>query len=292
MNFIGKGREAIALITDQGSFQENRIDSYAIDADYAPPAVVGSARLDGEALTVIANDARVNNPRFKVVYSGVIGLEEAYKMAEAVYDTIALDRDKTPSAKRPILLIVDTPGNAPGKLEEIIGMNKATVSYQLALSEARKSGHPTVALVIGRAISGAFLCHGLHAGVVLCLAEKYNTMVHVMPLTSIARIIKMPLEELRKHAVESPVFASGPVFVHRLGGINEIIEDIAQARAKIIEAINFQRRTFPAAEKNGIGPVGRMMLGIERGGRQALAQVMDKMRAETKSALSELGILT
>ncbi len=290
MNFIGKGRDAIALLADEGSFQENIVGAESFDPEYAPPAVVGTARLDGQPATVIANDARKINPRFKVVYSGVIGMEEAYKMAEAVYATIAADRARPAAEKRPILLVVDTPGNAPGKLEEIIGMNKATVSYQLALSEARKAGHPSAALVVGRGISGAFLCHGLHAGSVFSLSERYGTMVHVMPLTSIARITKIPLEELQRHVVDNPVFASGPAFVHKLGGINEIVDDMAQARPMIIQSIAAQRAAFPRGEEHGFGPVGRMRLGIERGGRPASGAVLRRMRRDTQDALAALGI--
>lgn len=72
-------------------------------------------------------------------------------MASAVYETIEADREKRPGEKRPLVLVVDTPGNAPGKVEEIFGMNKATGAYQLALAEARKCGHAVVAIVIGRA---------------------------------------------------------------------------------------------------------------------------------------------
>lgn len=75
-------------------------------------------------------------------------------------------------------------------MEEIAGMNKSTGGYQLALAEARKAGHPIVAMVIGRAISGAFLCHGLQADHILALSKDFGTMIHVMPLTSIARITK------------------------------------------------------------------------------------------------------
>lgn len=290
MNFIGKGRAAIELLVDAGSFQENIVGAASFDPAYAQPAVVGTAQLDGRPATVIANDARKSNPRFKVVYSGVIGLEEAYKMAEAVYASIEADRARPPAEKRPILLVVDTPGNAPGKLEEIIGMNKATVAYQLALSEARKAGHPSAALVVGRGISGAFLCHGLHAGSVFSLSERYGTMVHVMPLTSIARITKIPLEELQRHVVDNPVFASGPAFVHKLGGINEIVDDMAQARPMIIQAIAAQRAAFPRGEEHGFGPVGRMRLGIERGGRPAIGAVLRRMRLEAQDALQALGL--
>ena len=138
MQMIGRGRDAVAMLADEGSFQENHVGNAVMDAEFGPGAVVGTARIGGVAVTMIANDAEAVNPRFPVVYFGVIGMEEAYKMASAVYETIEADREKRPGEKRPLVLVVDTPGNAPGKVEEIFGMNKATGAYQLALAEARK----------------------------------------------------------------------------------------------------------------------------------------------------------
>ena len=159
---LGKGRKAISMILDEDSFEEGRIDGLVLP-EIGPGAVIGTGMLKRRKVTVIANDAMAANLRFPVVYAGIIGMEEAYKMALAVYSTIEADADKPLGQKRPLVLIVDTPGNGPGKVEEIFGMNKATGAYQLSLAEAREQGHPVVAMVIGRAISGAFLCHGLQA---------------------------------------------------------------------------------------------------------------------------------
>ena len=116
-NLLGQGRAAIDLLVDENSFEENALADLKLPyEDYGPGAVVGSARINGEICTVIANDAMTFNPRFPVVYAGVIGLEEGYKMALAVYRTLAMDKDKPVGEKRPLVLIVDTPGNGPGKL--------------------------------------------------------------------------------------------------------------------------------------------------------------------------------
>ena len=136
-SMIGHGRDAISMIVDPGSFAENWVGAAQMPEGYGPGAVVGTASLNGRPVTILANDAQAVNPRFPVVYFGVIGMEEAYKMASAVYESILADRDKPVGEKRPLLLIVDTPGNGPGKVEEIFGMNKATGAYQLALAEAR-----------------------------------------------------------------------------------------------------------------------------------------------------------
>ena len=279
-SLIGKGREAVNLILDEGSFTENIIGGYHQDPELGPGAVIGTGKLMGRDVTVISNDAKVRNPRFPVVMAGVIGLEEAYKMAIAVYKTIEEDMGKHAGKKRPLVLIVDSPGNSPGKTEEIIGMCKATGAYQLALTEARQHGHPVIAMIIGRAISGAFLCHGLQADRILALSKKYGTMIHVMPLSSIARITKRDIETLEELSKSNPVFASGADFFYELGGVEEIIDDAANMRVAINRHIDDVYAINAAGKSELNGPWGRGALGGERGGRKTRGQVIDLMREE------------
>lgn len=277
---IGRGRDAIEMIFDAGSVQENVIENYQIDEEIGPGAVVGTAQIDEQAVTFIANDAQAINPRFNVVYFGVIGLEEAYKMALTVYHTMEADKDKPLEEKRPIVLIVDTPGNGPGKVEEIIGMNKATGGYQLALAEARKAGHPIVAMVIGRAISGAFLCHGLQADHILSLDKDFGTMIHVMPITSISRITKIDIERLEELSKGNPVFAAGVEFFYRLGGVEEKVEQVEDMKTVIKKHIVEVRELKKAGQFEKLGPWGRGLLGDERGGRTSRKLVMDLMDSQ------------
>ena len=279
-SMIGRGREAIEMIVDPGSLQENVIGDFKIDAESGPGAVVGTVMLKGEPATVIANDAEEFNPRFPVVFAGVIGLEEGYKMALAVYYTIETDQKKPLAEKRPIILIVDTPGNGPGKIEEIMGMNKSTGAYQLALAEARKAGHPIVAIVIGRAISGAFLCHGLQADHILSLSKEFGTMIHVMPLTSISRITKLDIEVLEELSTQNPVFAAGVNFFYKLGGVNEVVETVEGMREAMQRHVQEVRQTKVAGQQQKLGPWGRGELGAERGGRKTRAMAIAKMQAE------------
>ena len=283
-SLVGKGREAIPLIIDPDSWVENLAGDTKLDPDFGPGAVVGTAKINGKTVTVLANDAQAVNPRFPVVYFGVIGMEEAYKMALAVYGTMEADRGKPVKEKRPILLLVDTPGNGPGKVEEIFGMNKATGAYQLALAEARKSGHPIVAMVIGRAISGAFLCHGLQADQILALPRKYGTMIHVMPLTSISRITKLDVERLEVLAESNPVFAAGAEFFYRLGGVEELVESPEDMRQAIIRHMEEIYRKKISGKEEELGPWGRGRLGELREGRTARGKVLQKMEEEFSQA--------
>lgn len=287
-SLVGKGREAIDWLVDQDSFQENKIGSKLLDAGYGPGAVVGTALLNGKEVTVLANDAQAVNERFPVVYFGVIGLEEAYKMAQVVYLTLQEDAEKPADQKRPLLLIVDTPGNGPGKIEEIVGMNKATGAYQLALAEARQAGHPIIAIVIGRAISGAFLCHGLQADHILALKKEYGTMIHVMPITSISRITKLDIETLKKLSESNPVFASGAEFFYQLGGVNTIVESVESMREAVLKDLDEVRKQKASGDITMTGPLGRGTLGETRGGRTARNQVLTRMKQEYAAIQDEI----
>ncbi|MEI6206583.1 MAG: biotin-independent malonate decarboxylase subunit gamma [Desulfuromonadales bacterium] len=280
-NLTGQGRAAIDMVVDPGSFREGKVSALSItDEEFGPGAVIGTATLDGTECTIIANDAMAANPGFPVVYAGIIGLEEAYKMAQAVYHSILADRGKPLPEKRAIILIVDTPGNGPGKQEEIFGMNKATGAYQMALAEARKAGHPIVALVVGRAISGGFLCHGMQADHILALSPKFNTLIHVMPITSIARITKLDIEWLQELAKNNPVFAPGPDFFHKLGGVEELINSNEEMRGRVIVHLAEIRAKKMAGRDEELGPWGRGALGAERGGRVARSRVIKVMNDE------------
>ncbi|MCL2608980.1 MAG: biotin-independent malonate decarboxylase subunit gamma [Treponema sp.] len=287
-NFIGKARKAMEYVLDPGSFVENVIDGPFPEADLAPGAVVGTAAVAGRTVTVIASDTACN-PRFPVVRAGIIGLEEGYKMAAAVYRSLAADREKPRGEKRPLVLVVDTPGNAPGKIEEIFGMNCSTGAYQLALAQARQEGHPVLAIIVGRAISGAFLCHGLQADRILSLSGKFGTTIHVMPLSGIAGITGIDIERLRELSRSNPVFASGAEFFHRLGGVEELIEDPGELRAAADRHIGEIRMLNGAGRSGELGPMGRGELGAERGGRVLRKKVLEIM--EEQVAALEDGLL-
>ena len=280
-NLIGQGRAAIDLIVDPDTFREGEVGSLRItDEDFGASAVIGSASLEGTLCTLIASDAMTANPKFPVVYAGIIGLEEGYKMALAVYHTIKADQSRPLGEKRPLVLIVDTPGNGAGKQEEIFGMNKATGAYQMALAEARKAGHPIVAVVVGRAISGGFLCHGMQADHILALSTEFETMIHVMPITSIARITKLDIEWLQDLAKDNPVFAAGPDYFFKLGGVEEIIDSIAAMRERIVAHIKQVREAKLAGKWDELGPWGRGQLSVVRGGRMTRSKVIETMNAE------------
>ena len=287
-SLIGKTDEAIQLIFDKDTFQENVIGNTRLDKDLAPPVMVGQAMIDGEVCSVLANNSKRPNPRFRVVYSGILGMEEAYKFSQAMYATIEADKERPKDKKRPIVLLIDTPGNSPGKIEEIVGMTKGTASYQFAIEDARIAGHPVIGLIIGRAVSGGFLCHGLLSDRILALPAEYGTIVHVMPTTSIAVITKIPLERLNELVKTNPVFASGAEYFYDLGGIDEMVKRPEDMRAAIIKSIKEVRALRKQGKEDQLGIWHRGVVGAERGGRQKRMEAIKKMQEEYEKMLPEL----
>ena len=287
-SLIGKTEEAIQLIFDKDTFQENVIGNTRLDKDLAPPVMVGQAMIDGEVCSVLANNSKRPNPRFRVVYSGILGMEEAYKFSQAMYATIEADKERPKDKKRPIVLLIDTPGNSPGKIEEIVGMTKGTASYQFAIEDARLAGHPVIGLIIGRAVSGGFLCHGLLSDRILALPAEYGTIVHVMPTTSIAVITKIPLERLNELVKTNPVFASGAEYFYDLGGIDEMVKRPEDMRAAIIKSIKEVRALRKQGKEDQLGIWHRGVVGAERGGRQKRMEAIKKMQEEYEKMLPEL----
>ncbi len=162
-------------------------------------------------------------------------------------------------------------------------MNKATGAYQLALAEARHAGHPIIAMVIGRAISGAFLCHGLQADHILSLTSEFGTMIHVMPLSSIARITRQDVERLSELSRTNPVFAAGPEFFWQLGGVEALIQAIPEMKGTIVRHIAEVRQQKQAAGVTATGPQGRGIAGEARGGRKMRNVILAQMREEYRA---------
>ncbi|WP_016770746.1 biotin-independent malonate decarboxylase subunit gamma, partial [Pseudomonas sp. R62] len=71
---------------------------------------------------------------------------------------------------------------------------------------ARLAGHPVIALLVGKAMSGAFLAHGYQANRLIALRDP-GVMVHAMGKASAARVTLRSVEELEALAASVPPMA-------------------------------------------------------------------------------------
>jgi biotin-independent malonate decarboxylase beta subunit/biotin-independent malonate decarboxylase gamma subunit len=121
---------------------------------------------------------------------------------------------------QPILVLMDTEGQAMSRGEELLGLSQAIAHLAKTIVLARLSGHRVVALLHGKAVAAAFIALGLVAETVLALPKAEPA---VMNLAAIARVTKLPLAQLESMSQTTPVFAPGLAPMLRLGAINEII---------------------------------------------------------------------
>jgi malonate decarboxylase beta subunit len=229
--------------------------------DQTFPSVLScDLRWDGEMVRLIAVVPDPNG-RFPRARAGQVGLEEGWGIANLVRQVIAADEN---GQKRAILAIVDSPGQAFGLQEELIGIHEALAAAVDAYATARKKGHPVIALLVGKAISGAFLAHGLQADAILAI-DADDVEVHVMSEESVARITRRDSLELEAIAKLVPATARDIRSFASLGGVDVVIpwansdltnhHAVATVKARIVQAIQSARLHPPegtdrvAAEK-------------------------------------------
>lgn len=160
--------------------------------------------------------------RFPRARSGEVGLEQGWMIAKHIRDAIEEDRYQE---KRAIVAIVDVPSQAYGYREELLGIHQACAAAVDAYASARLAGHPVVAFIPGKAISGAFLAHGMQASRLIALDDE-GVNVHVMSKQSAARITQRTIEELEEATKKVPAMAYDIRSFQKLGALYALIPDI------------------------------------------------------------------
>jgi malonate decarboxylase gamma subunit len=160
--------------------------------------------------------------RFPRARHGEVGLDEGWALAQQVRGTIAEDAGRAP---RPIIAVVDVVGQAYGRREELLGIHLACAAAAAAYARARLAGHPIVALLVGKAMSGAFLAHGYQANRILAL-DSPAVMVHAMGKAAQARITRRSVEEIERLGQDNPPMAYDIRSYARLGLLHKLIEGV------------------------------------------------------------------
>lgn len=182
--------------------------------------------------------------RFPRARRGEVGLDEAWALARLVRGTIA--EDQAGNARRPLIAIVDVASQAYGRREELLGIHLAGAAAADAYASARLAGHAVIALLVGKAMSGAFLTHGYQANRILAL-DSPEVQVHAMSKESAARVTRRSveaLEELGRHitpmAYDVRSFAALGLVHKLIEGVNAdapTAADVERVRAELGAAI-------------------------------------------------------
>jgi malonate decarboxylase gamma subunit len=152
--------------------------------------------------------------------NGEVGLVEGWRLASAVREVIALDADS--HDKRPIVAVIDVPSQAYGRREEAYGIHQALAGAVAAYADARQAGHPVVGLIVGLAMSGAFLAHGYQADRLIALDDP-AVAVHAMGKASAARVTLRSVEALEKLAASVPPMAYDVKSYASLGILDQVL---------------------------------------------------------------------
>ncbi|MEI7051032.1 biotin-independent malonate decarboxylase subunit gamma [Pseudomonas koreensis] len=248
----------------------NALSAGAVEVEGLPSSLKVA---DGELGRFIAVVADPDN-RFPRARNGEVGLLEGWGLAKAVDDVITADRDK--AQKRPIIAIVDVPSQAYGRREEALGIHQALAGAADSYARARLAGHPVIALLVGKAMSGAFLAHGYQANRLIALRDP-GVMVHAMGKASAARVTLRSVEELEALAASVPPMAYDIDSYASLGllwetlSVQQIEQPTAEDLARVIECL-----------KQAIGDIASTDLSNRLGARnrQASSRVRELLRAQ------------
>lgn len=192
-------------------------------------------------LITVVPDKNTVYPR---TLKGEVGLQQGWEIARLVREVIEEDREKV--EKRPLIALVDVPSQAYGYREEDQGIFLSCAAAVNAYALARHCGHPVITFIVGNAISGAFLAHGLQGSYMLSLDDETIT-VHAMSKKSAARITKRSVEDMDHAAGSVAGIAYDIRSFYCLGAVNELLsfpdhdhptaEDAAHVKERIAAGI-------------------------------------------------------
>ncbi|WP_374253477.1 biotin-independent malonate decarboxylase subunit gamma [Acinetobacter brisouii] len=209
--------------------------SFKIVPDFPASLRVADGELNGYPVRVIAVVADANN-QFPRAQQGEVGLLEGWSLAKAVDQVIQADQAQ--SQKRAILCVVDVPSQAYGRREEVLGIHQALGAAADRYITARLAGHPVISLLVGKAMSGAFLAHGYQGNRLIALDDE-GVMVHAMGKESAARVTLRSVEELEQLASKVAPMAYDIHNYHSLGLLAEIlqVQNIVHPQAEDVQLI-------------------------------------------------------
>ncbi|RTN22349.1 biotin-independent malonate decarboxylase subunit gamma [Enterobacter quasimori] len=237
-------------------------------AGLCPSVQAADGELNGEAVRFVAVVPDANN-HFPRAAKGEVGLLEGWTLAKVVSETVAADADK--AVKRPIVAVIDVPSQAYGRREEAFGIHQALAGAAAAYANARLAGHPVIGLIVGKAMSGAFLAHGYQANRLIAFNDK-GVLIHAMGKESAARITLRTVEALEKLAATIPPMAYDISNYATLGLLSNLLDisnpdapsdnDLTQVKSTLQQAISDARQDTTL--KNRLGADNRRSSALVR----------------------------
>lgn len=261
-NYSTRGLKWFDVLTSDMSCQQGTLASLRI----------ADGEMHGRACRFLLIQADPNNhyPRAR---RGEVGLLEGWGIAQAINEAINADANLT--HKRALISIVDVPSQAYGRREEALGIHQSLAAAVSAYARARQVGHPVISLLVGKAMSGAFLAHGYQANRIYALDDK-GVQVHAMGKAAAARVTLRTEEELDLLAADIPPMAYDLESYASLGLVESLIkvqspdkptdQDLEQVKQVLSEALN-------DIQPNDTG-LERRLKGLNRGASRRVREYL------------------
>lgn len=256
----------------------NLIGNARLNPGYAASVLVADADLAGHSARYIAVVPDPEN-RFPRVRNGEIGLVEGWQLARAVQEVI--DADLSRASKRPIVAVIDVASQAYGRREEGYGIHQALAGAAGAYASARLAGHPVIGLIVGKAMSGAFLAHGYQANRLIAIDDP-EVMVHAMGKASAARITLRSVEALEAFAAKIPPMAYDINSYASLGLLWQCLTLEHPDNPGAAELRTVQQSLQAALDSIQADPVRDLSSRLGAEHRSASAKVREMLRAQWK----------
>lgn len=249
----------------------------------------GAPQVEGLAGSVLAADTKlgthatrliavVPDPgnRFPRAARGEVGLLEGWNLARAVREVV--EADKASETKRAIVAIVDVPSQAYGRREEAYGIHQALAAAGASYATARLAGHPVIALIVGKAMSGGFLAHGYQANRLIALNDE-GVFVHAMNKAAAARITLRSVEELEALAEKVAPMAYDIRNYATLGLLWKLI-DVESAARPAAADVTMIRNVLQEAIANIAGTPRDLSCRLGAEARKASRHVRELLQAQ------------
>ncbi|HEX7435847.1 MAG TPA: biotin-independent malonate decarboxylase subunit gamma [Caldimonas sp.] len=208
--------------------------------------------------------------------AGEVGLIEGWALAKALHEAINSD---LAMHKRTIVAVVDVSSQAYGRREEAFGIHAALAGAAGAYARARQAGHAVIALIVGKAMSGAFLAHGYQANRIIALNDS-GVMVHAMGKAAAARVTMRSVDDLERLAADVPPMAYDIASYATLGLLWRLL-DVSSADLPSNADVVSVRRTLTAALDNiRSDPTTDLRSRLGGQNRQASSLVREKLLAQ------------
>jgi malonate decarboxylase beta subunit len=247
--------------------------------DAVPSVITADGTLGGDTarLVAVVPDPRSPYPRAR---HGEVGLREGLALAEAVDEAVTADAGLPDDRRRPVIAVVDLPSQAYGRVEEMAGIHHALAVAVDAYVRARTAGHPVITLVVGTALSGGLLAHGLQANQILALDDP-GVVIHAMHEQAAAKVTLRSVAELEELARSIPPLSYDVAEWAKLGLCDELLRvenaeeptegDTRRVRDALTAAVGRARRGPRDLSNRLTSPGARQTRAASRRIHEALA---------------------